>query len=102
MPMFECLCVKCKKVTEKLIKIGELDGWYSDCDECDGVVERIEVQSRAPALHSSDYHTNIAKMKQASKERFVSKEIDDVRHKFGRNFDDGLVGAAADRIKSGL
>ena len=105
MPLYEFICNRCGAETEHIRSMADRNNMHScpikiDNDEmCMGIVRRREVQSRAPALHSSDYNTNIAKMKQASKEHFVKKEIDDVRHKFGRSFDDGLVGAAAERIR---
>jgi hypothetical protein len=43
---------------------------------------------------------NLAKMQKNLRERFIKKEIDDVRHKHGRLYDDAVRSSAAQRIKS--
>lgn len=53
------------------------------------------------ALGKEGSDKSIAAMKRSFKQRFVKKEIDDVRHKHGESFDQSLSGAAAQRIKDG-
>jgi len=43
--------------------------------------------------------SSIAAMQQSFRERFVKKEMDDVRNKHGSNFDESLVSAEAARIR---
>jgi hypothetical protein len=71
------------------------------CDNCeDGML--VEVMIQAPSKISRDgTDDGIAKMQQSFRERFIKKDVDDVRHKFGKLYDDGVRSAAASRIKKG-
>lgn len=44
--------------------------------------------------------SNIERMKKSFHERFVKTELDDVRHRKGRLYDDSIQSAAAQRIES--
>jgi len=101
MPLYETKCKRCEKYDTALVKLKDLDGWFGEC-ECGGIRERCIRTAPTIAIGRNDYSTQIDKMKRASKERFVkSGEMDQTRHKFGSEFDDSLVAAAAGRIKSG-
>lgn len=73
------------------------------CPNCDH--EKMNrVWIKAPGMKmgkDSDMH-NINRMKQSFKERFVKKELDDVRNKFGRLYDDSTRSAAAQKIESNV
>lgn len=104
MPNYDVKCDKCGRSGTELIKISERDTWQREHAECGGTVRRCVVPSRAPAVHfdANDYDTQIRKLKQSCNEHFVkSGEMDQVRHEHGSAFDDSLVYAATDRIKSG-
>lgn len=103
MPMYDCQCNLCLEYTERFISIRERSTWNEQC-LCGGIVSRTKSIINAPSVHfdANDYDSQIKKMKRSSKERFVkSGEMDSVRHKFGSSFDEGLVGAANDRIRNG-
>lgn len=72
------------------------------CPNCEDATLEV-VWKKAPSSHNTDDMNpgTIAKMKDSFKQRFVKKEIDDVRHKHGVNFDDALRSKAAQRIKKG-
>ena len=98
-------CELCGEITSEVVDLRglseeerEIRLTRSVC-ECGGDTFKIWLQ--APSIkHGKDSDlSNIDKMKQSFKERFVKKELDDVRHKHGRLFDDSLRSAAAQKIK---
>ena len=70
-----------------------------NCEDCD----MVRAWRTAPSIGGAGENTpeTHAKRVQSFKERFVKKEIDDVRHKFGTNFDASLRGGAIGKIKKG-
>lgn len=103
MPMYDCQCETCGEFSEYYLTLSEIPDWIGVC-HCGGKVFRMSVPLKAPAIHAdaNNYHAQIAKMKRNSKEHFVkSGEMDQIRHKHGKAFDDALVGAAAKRIRDG-
>jgi len=72
------------------------------CPNCDHG-NMIKVYRTAPSVGGGDPKSdaNLAKMQGSLKRRFLKKEADDVRHKFGVNYDDSLRSAAATRIAKG-
>lgn len=71
-----------------------------NCEEEDMVrAWRTPPSVGGPADNSPQAHV---KRVQSFKERFVKKEIDDVRHKFGNLFDSSLRGGAIAKIKKNI
>lgn len=106
----DLLCPKCQYEEERSV---DLRGCETDeqreqlmnaelkcpnCEEAD--MERV--WRHAPSVGSrpgSDEY--VSKMKKSFRERFIKKEVDDVRHKHGKLYDDAVRSAAATRIKKG-
>lgn len=70
-----------------------------NCEEADMV--RAWITPPSVGGFGEDSPITHQKRVQSFKQRFVKKEIDDVRHKHGKLFDESLRGAALDRIKKG-
>lgn len=100
MPIYDCKCDTCEDLSLQLISIEGRDSYQEEC-KCGGTIKRI-FTLKPPSVHcdANDYNAQIAKMKKASNERFIKKDLDDIRNKHGRSFDDSLVSAAAQRIKA--
>ena len=99
-------CPNCGYEEERSIDLRDLDedgiqqAMLVKCPNCDH--EHMEqVWRRAPAAKFGNDQTpeNIARMKRSFDERFVKKDMDNVRHKFGRLFDESLVSKAVDKAK---
>ena len=73
------------------------------CPNCDH--EFMEhVWLKAPAVGTSadpKSDANLKRLQQSLRERFIKRELDDVRHKHGKLYDDSIRSAAAQRIKKG-
>jgi len=109
----DLMCPECKYEEERTIDLRECDteelvaqAMIVKCPNCDhDSMEQVWRRApSSPATHSlSDMHPgNISRMQQSFKERFIKKEVDDVRHKFGKLYDDGVRSAAAARIKKSV
>jgi len=102
MLLFDYGCCKCGIILERVVRYAERD--LQVCESCGWTLSRIWI--KAPAfgeLRVQDSDKTLGAMKDSFNKRFItSGEIDDVRHKFGKDFDDSLVGAAVDRIKKDL
>lgn len=71
------------------------------CPNCE--VPMVRVFKTAPSISSigKDGSESASKaMRKSFKQRFIKKEIDDTRHKWGRLFDDSLRSTAAQRLKN--
>jgi hypothetical protein len=105
----DLMCPNCKYEKEETF---DLRGYETEeqkqasmvvmCPNC----EEADMQRcwrSAPSIGGAPENSEITHKKrvQSFKERFVKKEIDDVRNKFGKMFDDSLRGAAVNRIKKG-
>jgi hypothetical protein len=103
-------CPKCQYEEERSI---DLRGCDTDeereqrmsaelkCPNCEEA-EMERVWRHAPSVGTkSGSDEYVAKMKKSFKERFIKKELDQVRHKHGRLYDDAVRSAAATRIKKG-
>lgn len=70
--------------------------------ECGAVVKRVFIN--APSFNKigkDGTDSAIKAMKESFRDRFKKYEIDDIRHKHGRAFDESLVAGAANRIRKG-
>ena len=68
------------------------------CPNCDHPqMNRIWV--KAPSGRVADKAGDIVKMKKSFQERFIKHELDDVRHKKGRMYDESIRSAAAQKIE---
>jgi len=67
------------------------------CPNCDYETMN-RVWRKAPSGRVADAAGDISRMQQSFKERFVKKELDDVRDKFGKLYDESTRSAAAQRI----
>lgn len=75
------------------------DGILIDCPSCETTME-IHTPNEAPAGHMKrDYDSEVSAMQSSFRHRFMKKELDDVRHKFGSLIDDSLVAGEARRIR---
>jgi hypothetical protein len=67
------------------------------CPNCD--CEKMQrVWLKAPSGKVADAAGDIAKMKKSFHERFIKHELDDVRDKKGKLYDESIRSAAAQRI----
>jgi len=100
------ICEDCGVIKEHLSMNQEERGKTKsegiECPTCKKTMEFVMVKPPSgSSIGKEGSDTSIRAFQQKCKERFVKKELDDVRHKFGRNFDDSLVSSAAKRIKEG-
>lgn len=104
---FDLMCFSCDHHEDVLLSREDFlneDGTRKKlekpCPNCSGTMEEVWIS--APSTFSRDgTDEGIAKMKRSFNERFVKKDIDDLRHKHGKLFDDSLKSAAIQRIKKG-
>lgn len=86
-------------------KENSLEAAYSGlgmtCPSCESEMS-IRIPEKAPAgFMKRDYDSEVAGMQKSFRKRFMKKEIDDVRHKFGGLIDESLVAGEAKRIREG-
>lgn len=108
---FDFECPECQYGEERMIDFRECENEEEEkmimssilCPNCEEHnMERVWRSAPSIRMGNDSSDHNIAKMKKSFHERFVkSGEMDQVRHKHGKLFDQSLVSAAADRIKSG-
>jgi len=100
MPLYDFKCDDCGKPTAVAMSVKEYGESSVVCEHCTSAhVHRVY---SVPVIvgGKSSYDSNIKKMKQSFRERFVSSgEMDQVKHDHGSQFNDSLVSAAATRIK---
>lgn len=102
----ELECPECHYEEDQMIDLREVEedkieaAMLFKCPNCDH--EPMEkVWRTAPAAkfgNDSDPH-NIKRMQNSLDQRFVKKDMDNVRHKFGKLFDESLVSAAVTKAK---
>jgi len=100
MPVFDFICTHCEDVIELNVKYQDRDSQV--CPICNKELDRVWL--KAPyygQLGPEGSSKNIDAMKKSFHERFVKKDMDQVRHKFGNLFDESLVSAAVNRIREG-
>lgn len=98
MPMHDYECTECGYREEQNLKVEEIE---YNCPSCKGKMHRIYIKAPMGRIGGKDSQRSIGSMRRSFNERFVKKELDDVRHKFGHLFDESLVSAATKRIKEG-
>lgn len=102
-PLYDYACRKCDHRDQRVIKIAELDAYNESCPHCgaaNGEWHR-EILTAPSGGVKRDHAAETKALQQSLKERFVKRDLDDMRHKHGSVFDDSLRGAAVDRIKDG-
>ena len=99
MPTYDFQCVECGYTEDRMMKYEERDTEYS-CPHCDSSMKRVWI--KAPGINQigpDGSDSAIKAVQQECRERFIKKEIDDVRHKHGDAIDDAIKGGAIKRIK---
>lgn len=105
--VYDFECPKCQYTEERSIDFRGCDTEQDRvqamkivCPNCEHPEMEVVWRS-APAVGGPRYGTDaeISKMKKSFKDRFIRKEVDDVRHKFGKLYDDSVRSAAAQKIK---
>lgn len=98
-------CPKCQYPEERVLDCREFDSvedaWLASdvlCPNCEEA-DLEKVWRNAPLGKVHDEAGEVSRMKQSFKERFIKKDVDDVRHKHGKLYDDSIRSAAAQRIK---
>lgn len=90
------VCFDCELVQEEFADIKDAPR----CNSCGKPTEHVWLSPPGMnTLGAERSDSSIKAMQQSFKERFVKKEIDDVRHKHGVTFDQSLASAAVQRIK---
>jgi hypothetical protein len=107
----DLMCAECGYAENRSIDVrgcenddDRAERMTAPCPNCDGVdMERVFLTSPTMKLGDNDPRSdaNIAKYQRHLKERFIKKEVDDVRHKHGALYDDAVRSVAAQRIKKG-
>lgn len=91
-------CTECDYVQDDFAEIDDV----KFCPKCGGHMRHVWLSApNANDLGQEGSNKSLAAMRQSFRQRFVKKEIDDVRHKHGETFDDSLVSAAVKRIEDG-
>lgn len=101
MPIYDYHCRKCDLRDQRIIKIAELDAYSESCPHCGADDWHREILTAPVGKVKRDHAGETAALQQSLKERFIKRDLDDMRHKHGSVFDDSLRGAAVDRIKEG-
>jgi len=92
-------CPKCEYSEDRLVERGEVE--IVRCPNCgDADLEKAIGMPSIGGGKDSNPHQH-QRMVQSFRERFVKKELTDLRHKHGKAIDDSLAGAALARIKKG-
>ena len=103
MPLNDLMCPLCEHVEERYMKIDEVDGFSLRCPNCeDGEMHIAFLKPILGRMGGDNSDRSVSSMKRSFNERFVKKEIDEVRHKYGVLFDDSLRSGAVQRIKKEL
>ena len=91
-------CIECYYSQDDFAEIDDI----MRCPKCSGHMKHVWLSSpNANDLGPEGSDKSIAAMKQSFRERFVKKEMDDVRHQHGEAFDQSLVSTALKRIENG-
>jgi putative FmdB family regulatory protein len=100
MPLYHFVCrnESCGYREERVTKVEERS---YDCPSCGDVMERVWLKAPMTRIGGEGSDRQIESMKRSFNEHFVGHEMDDIRHKHGRLFDESLASAAARRIKDG-
>lgn len=105
------LCSECGHVEEYLHDLRGLSEEEREtliqagikCSECGHEnMERAWLNAPKGKIGKDSDPKNLDRMKDSFRERYVKKEQNDVRHKFGRLYDDSLRSAEVSRIKQDL
>lgn len=80
---------------------AEIDDVLS-CPQCGKMMRHAWLSApNSNQLGPEGSDRSVKAMRHSFKQRFIKKEIDDVRHKHGEAFDDSLLSTAAQRIRDG-
>ena len=111
--LIDLLCPNCNYYEERSV---DLRGCNTDeernattsgtitCPNCEETeLERVWLKAPATKLGGDTDQHNIARMQKSFRERFMKKELDDVKHKFGdKVVNEALISGEAKRIKDRL
>ena len=91
MPRYEYTCEKCGHEFEEQVPMSEC-GDKQDCPVCERN-SGVRAYRTAPLTRTGGEGSDrdISAMQKSFRERFVKKELDDVRHKHGKAIDDSLA-----------
>lgn len=105
-------CLDCGYDEERLVDVRNLTDKEAEmalheeikCPNCDGnAFQRVWRKAPAGKIGNDRSPHNIEKMKQSFRQRYMKKEIDDVKHKWGDKIvNESLIAGEARRIKQGL
>jgi hypothetical protein len=107
--IIDLLCPECEYQEERTIDMREIDGEEEErqamiiqCPNCEHPeMQRVWLKAPSGRIGGAKSERSIESMQHSFKERFVKGEINDVRHRFGKLFDQNLVSSAVKRIKDG-
>jgi len=89
-------CAECGYTEERSVDVNTV----LVCPNCDNGVLRV-VFMKAPMGRAGGDGSDrsIASMRKSFNERFVKKELTDLRHKFGSVIDDSILGGGIQKVK---
>ena len=92
------VCIECEYAKDDFAEIDDV----ILCPKCGTRMHHVWLSApNSNQLGKEGSDKSIAAMQQSFRQRFVEKDIDDMRHKHGSNFDESLVSSAIKRIKEG-
>lgn len=98
MPTYDYFCEDCDIYFCDIVPMSKCTE-PSPCPDCEKDSRRAYVRAPLTRTGGEGSDRQISSMKRSFRQRFVKKEIDDIRHKHGNLFDESLVSKAVDRIK---
>jgi hypothetical protein len=103
----ELLCEECGYEEDRSVDMRQTDeeverDMLVKCPNCDHEY-MSKVWRTAPSVGGGDPKSdaNLARMQKSLKERFIKKDLDQVRHTHGKLYDDSIRSMSVERIKKG-
>lgn len=91
-------CIECSYIQDDFAEIDDI----KLCPQCGSYMRHVWISApNSNNLGQEGSDRSVAAMKRSFDQRFVKKEMDDVRHKHGESFDQSLASSALKRIKNG-
>lgn len=98
---YDYSCNECQIYFSKHVPMSDYKK-SQPCPECLSHCGRAYLAAPFTRVGGEGSDRSIKAMKKSFKQRFVTKELTDCRHKFGNTMDESFVSAAAQRIKDGV
>jgi len=96
-PLNDFRCARCEYIEEAYTKPGEIHA--PTCPNCsEGVLTLTFRKAPMGRIGGEKSTRSIESMKESLDQRFIKKDLDDVRHKWGVLYDDSIRSAAVQRI----